>query len=114
GRADVLLGDADGVLGHVVDRPVEEMIVGEHHQDIRPGRREPTAHLGGRPERHLLVPARRPWEPPGGAGRTAGSWYSRVPRVTAPVRLAECVMAMAAPTRAITGVAPAALAGPSP
>ena len=69
GRPHVLAGDADRVLGDVVDRPVEEMIVAEHHEHVGSRGLEATPHLGGRGERLLLKLFRRAIEPAGEAGR---------------------------------------------
>ena len=65
GGAHVRLTDADGVLGQVVDRPVQEVVVGEHHEHVGPRCLEPAAHLGRRLEGEPLVGLRGAREPTG-------------------------------------------------
>ena len=75
GGADVLLADADGVVRDVVDRPVEEMVVREHEQDVGPRRLEPPAELAVAVEHELPVRLGRLVEPAGeprGVGRGHG------------------------------------------
>src|SRR5204863_5284133 len=67
--ADVLLADADGELGDVVDGPVQQVIVREAEDDVRLRRFEAPAHLVQRLLREELLLHGRAIEPPGEAGR---------------------------------------------
>ncbi len=55
GGADVLLANADRVFGDVVHRPVEQMVIAEHHQHIGTGRLQAPTHLRGGLQSELLM-----------------------------------------------------------
>jgi len=69
GGPHMLAADADRVLGHVVHRPVEQVIVAEHHEHVGPRGLEPAPHLRRRAQGELLVFLRGAIEPAGEAGR---------------------------------------------
>ena len=78
GGADVLVADADRVLRHVVDRPVQQVIVASMSDDVGPRRLEPAAQLAVAVEHELPVRLGRAVEPAG----EPGAWVMAIAATT--------------------------------